>query len=515
MTFWCSSHVLHVLTLFYFIASLPATTALEIVSPAHLAKHVNSPLFGEKVGPQTIPPNLTGQIAYTTISKACKDASLPGNIFLGKIVIMDRTKFYESEIARLRRGLECVSRSGAFAVVRILRDAKFAGFPYHFDDGLQFHVEIPVVGVARHSLDAVKLALENTNETITMTITSDANEWEAMWNSRSFFALFKVVIPIINIFGFVIALSGIILHSSRSSEPKSQPPTKTTSVVGDDLDTQHSPPRRMSVASVANNLTFLAFQPVSTNYLKLLGCAIELTSCSFRLAYCFSSPLFSSSAVPLFAATMLLLIPSMFEVYSTLIAVNLFLRWGAFGAVQRRAQTFWYRVLGAIGLLGLVILIVISKYISAYAFVLPFFFVTIGFQVLVTSISSVAFIWQGSAFVLKVRRSSTRTGNNFPARKRAIERAVRWMQVFGACQILQVACAIAVAVAATYPFGLLWTLSLYIIFLSLGAVAQAFAFGPITIASGLLVMPKFISEWTTKKFPTSAAFWRESNASDP
>eukprot|EP00300_Choanocystis_sp_HF-7_P020080 c20502_g1_i2.p1 GENE.c20502_g1_i2~~c20502_g1_i2.p1 ORF type:complete len:297 (+),score=53.84 c20502_g1_i2:563-1453(+) len=271
-----------------------------------------------------------------------------------------------------------------------------------------------------------------------------------MFGSPAFVALFRIAIPVIDLFAVLICAEALRRHLARIKQAK-------------------------------NSSSF--------KLLMLLGSAIQLCNSATRGVYFAIGPLGSTSRIT-FAAHMIL-VPHIIgmDLVSTLISVSLLMQWGAFG--QRSDQFVrMSQVLCAILSIAVMLALWILGYekatnrLNLNLTVFAVHILALG----LLFICGVSFIVLGSRFVRQLRGPSQLVIERDSARLRAIRKAVMWIALSGLSILLEI---VSMALSLSPLFYSPW--AHYFIFLGImGATcltgfSHALAFRPVGEFSGSIL----------------------------
>eukprot|EP00298_Acanthocystis_sp_HF-20_P027401 c5526_g1_i1.p1 GENE.c5526_g1_i1~~c5526_g1_i1.p1 ORF type:complete len:350 (-),score=111.33 c5526_g1_i1:45-1094(-) len=260
--------------------------------------------------------------------------------------------------------------------------------------------------MAKNSINQFIVATES-NLTITMNITADRNKWAKVWDSIGFFIYFRLFIVILNAIGIILAFRVMFLHYIRFRMIAKVRP-------GQRSDDQ--------IFFILNGLFF------------------ELASVTFRCVYCGIGPIMSSNSITSAVNIYLISFSGSFEVMATLMATNLFVKWGAFGTLTDKKSRIVQNILLAIGFfaIGLRLLLCYQQNYNRPESLnvgnLDVFLILIVFVV-----TSTLFFYYGIKLARKLSKQITNVSSDVASqRARHIKKAVLWIIAGGSFQIIQI-----------------------------------------------------------------------------
>eukprot|EP00300_Choanocystis_sp_HF-7_P020446 c20594_g1_i1.p1 GENE.c20594_g1_i1~~c20594_g1_i1.p1 ORF type:complete len:425 (+),score=87.46 c20594_g1_i1:144-1418(+) len=374
----------------------------------------------------------------------CSNADGNFPVVSGKVAVVDDSVIgmVESELH-----MHCLELNGALAVVRVtLGNVAAPGMTFYWNQyGLRGSLNIPVVQSLKQDMKDVVHALK-AHERVTIQVTPDSNPWTHTYRSAMFIILFRTLLPGLNMIGIWICVEAIVIHYHR-------------------LFVDHGHITSQGVRQSA--------------MLMLAGSVIQLESCTVRAVYFLIGPIFSSPHI-FYPSHFLLIVTTMgTDMLTTMIAVSLFLRWGAFGTSKTWFKRHLEKILVCVGLLN-----VISAHVLGWAqayvsnSVVTAIFVSSVIVALSLIVCGVAFVVSGWRFV-KLMQASIQLHNNQQNVKR-MRKAVLWIVCSGFFLLVQlIGTVLAAATSLFYDLhGHFATFFLIFLGLTCSGVAQAFAFRP-------------------------------------
>lgn len=188
--------------------------------------YVQSPIFNQNLGRQAF-VDIAGPVAYTRESDIC---DLPPNeltsMFKHKVVFLDDQNLQDTALAW--RQVDCLTLCGALAIVKANRTPKrpgiglFARAPSTADaDNTIPLVEVSYDDFPKHILEKIETGSE-----VLFNVTLDHNEWEEhIWETSTFFVLWRIILPLVNYVGLLLALTAsatLAVHQHHTHTQKSK-----------------------------------------------------------------------------------------------------------------------------------------------------------------------------------------------------------------------------------------------------------------------------------------------------
>eukprot|EP00300_Choanocystis_sp_HF-7_P011674 c17567_g1_i4.p1 GENE.c17567_g1_i4~~c17567_g1_i4.p1 ORF type:complete len:488 (-),score=93.74 c17567_g1_i4:59-1522(-) len=424
---------------------LSCAHALTIHSPDSIAGFVRSTISNKFIGDQDPNLTLTGSGTLVMFGDCHKSTFDPSHV-LNKIALVyniGRTKPIGGEDAEAK----CLELAGALAVVRLGQTVQEPGLTYYWNErDLHSTTTIPVLAVAQKVVEIREAAKAGLN--ISLTLTADENLFRTQcFDTTEFLIIMRIILPIINVVGVIIAFEATISHFHRL----------------------WFEPAKLKTRAITATVRIMA-----------MGSFLEFTGCTVRAVYYAMGPIMSTSDVYFTDNMYLIYIPIALNMLTTLMAASLFLRWGAFGVVdsffKRHLDTILILAGTGFFILALILAIFQAHYVSdTFGLIL----VTVICGVICLAICSVAFIFSGIRFVRHLHESAS-FASETSSRSNSIRKAVRWISVSGVCLLIQIAGFILPSQQTWFymPRGQFVAFGLVFYGMSLAAVSQALAFRP-------------------------------------
>ena len=210
-------------------------------------------------------------------------------------------------------------------------------------------VTIPVVQVERKLLQTL-FDSRDLVQNVTVPITADENPWIGgslfpnichffknsscpsvrCFDTIAFLLIMQVGLAMINSFGVIIALDATVSHLFRLFFEKNF----------------------AACSKIRNTILIMA-----------AGSFMEFSSCLIRLVYCSIGPVYATTTISFPSHIFLIYSNLLIDTLTTLVAVSLFLRWGAFGKGSTWFKRHLEHFLAALGIL-IIVLVFWSGYIE-------------------------------------------------------------------------------------------------------------------------------------------------------
>eukprot|EP00300_Choanocystis_sp_HF-7_P042418 c9176_g1_i1.p1 GENE.c9176_g1_i1~~c9176_g1_i1.p1 ORF type:complete len:546 (-),score=98.24 c9176_g1_i1:60-1697(-) len=415
-----------------------SASSMLVISPDHLAKHIETPIYNRRIGSQDPSLNLTALTSFITYGECASTTRR----FDGRIVLIDNNSSLFLSFATEQREAECLESKGAIGIVRLQKDISVPGMFFNlFHGGMTYtvtgHVLTALLADCKDIVDAVRAGTE-----VTLQLAIDKNRWQTdLWGSTAFLVTFRIFLPILDMIGILSALKALHAHWGFS---------------------------RLHVDGVP-----------STIKLMRVGCAVEFCCCVVRFVYCVSGPLLSSRTMSFGAQMFLPLVTVPFETTTKLAATYLFLRWGAFGPLSRKrhlVKVILFIVGSIIILLQFTIATLQTTRASALGMLLV---VNATCEFIILLITAVLFMFYGRRFVRQLK-SKLATATDESRRSRQLKRATYWIMFSGVTQLFIMASLLLAGTTdqPVRPNGFHATLFLIYFGASVGSIAQSEAFTP-------------------------------------
>eukprot|EP00301_Raphidiophrys_heterophryoidea_P025272 c8442_g2_i2.p1 GENE.c8442_g2_i2~~c8442_g2_i2.p1 ORF type:complete len:711 (+),score=143.83 c8442_g2_i2:224-2356(+) len=424
--------------------------ASKILSPANLTQFTfPTPLLHDHIGTKLgANKSIVAKLSFGTSLDTCGNTNTL-SLVNGTIFLLDVVEDYHISLMNQQEQMLCAQDAGAVAVIVNYHDILVPGFTLYFNQGIKNKLSIPALNTADTDLAHIIVALK-AGQAITTALQEDVNEWKVLWESKSFFVVWWVVLPIINVFGLCNGLFSLSTHihfGKRSTQ-----------------EFTNNPHARLALET--------------NKRLMVFGCVFEILGFIFRLSYCLTSPLYSNLNLTYAGQVFLINLSLPQEISAALICTTcLFLRWGAFGKFRReniieRAMQF--------------VAIIVSSPLQIFVAMLGYFHLTSGFFVVVFSgllliiafATCIVFIFYGMYFISRLGHRVGDESKLSAQRERALATAVRWIMLSGVMQVL-VLMAICLALDVPFffrPFGFNVAYTLLYIGSSLQGSIQVVAF---------------------------------------
>eukprot|EP00300_Choanocystis_sp_HF-7_P010545 c17004_g1_i1.p1 GENE.c17004_g1_i1~~c17004_g1_i1.p1 ORF type:complete len:375 (+),score=65.69 c17004_g1_i1:492-1616(+) len=308
----------------------------------------------------------------------------------------------------------------------------------------------------------LRTVIEAGTEVIVL-LSVDTNRWLVeMYDSISFLVVVRIFLTITNVIGAVVSIAALARHAS-------------------DLRLH----RRHDTSDITK-----------IKLIMTMGSIVVLFGCTLRAVCCAIGPVFASNKITYPTHIFLVYSSLVCDMAGTLIAVSLFVRWGAFGQ-KRSCFMRHFDFLLVIGAIGFAISTFVFASFQAY------FFGNIDAIVIVYAMfglvsfvgGAITFLIAGHRFVKSLKGDPRVVdGIKDPRRARALTKAVRWISASGVSLLIQV---LGAGLASggdilLSPPGNYAVFALLFYGMSLTGLAHSFAFRPMhddrpnTRASNLL-----------------------------
>jgi hypothetical protein len=221
-----------------------------------------------------------------------------------------------------------------------------------------------------------------------------------LWESSTFTALWRIILPLVNIYGLTVCLWALLL---LFTEPKQETLLPGTSIL---------------------KRGFL--KDFSRNSLRIFVHFLELGGFVVRIAYCYCGPLFSTHKLTETDSLVLAHVTIPLEIIVSLLATSLFVRWNAFSINNR----FIIPLLGFLLSITCGFPIVASIFFSlgfipatAVIYLLVFFFL------LMQLVSTWLFVRYGRKLIQELSPSRERAFTRPDWKTKSYHRAVHWVMM--------------------------------------------------------------------------------------
>eukprot|EP00298_Acanthocystis_sp_HF-20_P014468 c20781_g1_i1.p1 GENE.c20781_g1_i1~~c20781_g1_i1.p1 ORF type:complete len:492 (-),score=146.18 c20781_g1_i1:170-1645(-) len=452
----CSSTSIFLL----FISFSVFCNSFKIISPETLQGDYYATVYHSKYGRQDYEGfNITGYVTAVQAVLACDP--------FHKLRYKNKIVFFGGERGRsiakdFIEAAECIEDGGALAAILVM-PIETVGFYYRFDD----------FGDIRNISSNFLLVTSKNDVTpiinaimaftpILMELTIDSNKWVEMWDSVDFFIVFKVVMPIINGIGIIMAIKAIMYHLIKSNATKNSTSDTKRLIIG--------------------ALLFI-----------LAGLVI-------RFSYCLIGPIMSTSSLTGIEHVALMTITIPIQLMVTIISTILFLKWGAFGTLTEKAVGRIEISLLSVGILAFLLRIA-GVYTQFYDRTRDTMITTVNSSItlIVFVFSALAFFTYGIRFVRLLSTHVDKKRKTLSSKEKFIKKAVIWIIISGFFQLMEISFG-AMLLKSEFiwtPNG--WFISWTVGFLSLSldAITCVQAFSP--RGEGLTSQVKNLSTFKSKK----------------
>eukprot|EP00300_Choanocystis_sp_HF-7_P006297 c14611_g1_i1.p1 GENE.c14611_g1_i1~~c14611_g1_i1.p1 ORF type:complete len:476 (-),score=109.41 c14611_g1_i1:80-1471(-) len=424
--------------------------SITVISPTSLHINARSPFSSEVIGVLDHNFNITAEAAFV-VYLDCASGLVPETTSVdSKVVLIRNTRNLQETLVDLEREVVCLESAGAAAVVWVstLSALVEPGVGFYWNDRrLKHNARIPLLEVTFREVKALLVAL-NAGTNVTVIANPSTNRWqEILFDSAAFVVIMRAFMVVINFVGILIALEGLVSHIHR----------------------------------VAFDTRALLHDSRSMVWVMILGTSLEIVACTVRVVYCAIGPLFSTSRIYYVDHMCVLFTAIGLDVLTTLVAVCLFLRWGAFGLANNCLKKHLEKVLAVIGATCFLAAIVFAYVLGSFetaniaAGVSMVAIVTI----VLLSMSGLAFVIAGIRFVRQLHLAVAENSTNH-ARNKSMQKAVRWIIASGCFNLLEVIGTVFVVTPIfAYPRGY-FVIGVFIYYgMSLSGLSHALAFRPI------------------------------------
>eukprot|EP00300_Choanocystis_sp_HF-7_P041462 c8200_g1_i2.p1 GENE.c8200_g1_i2~~c8200_g1_i2.p1 ORF type:complete len:457 (+),score=108.30 c8200_g1_i2:37-1407(+) len=376
---------------------------LTIDSPEEFARHVVSPIYNQLTGSQNASLRLTGPALYSVFGE-CGNPDFDQSLFVGKIVVLVNLGNPQA-ISGEERVAICLQQAGAIAVVRSSSAIVEPGMSYYWNDrALRRAVTVPYLHVAKRDVLDVIEALEiGTN--ITLTLTVDDNPWRTeMFDTVQFLIFMRIFLAIINLMAMLISIDAAIGHLRRLFFSKTQ----------------------FTSATIKGTVRVMAG-----------GSSTQIIASAIRGAYCAIGPIISTSKIYFEDHIFLIYMPFAFDMLTTLVAVALFLRWGAFGTTDSFLKRHLDGLLLAVAFLYFLLFVLLAIFHAYHVsnLVAVVLFAAL-FEMLCLAVIGFVFVFVGIRFIGQLRESIEIAGSQ--SRSKSLRKATRWIILSGVALLLQI-----------------------------------------------------------------------------